>query len=73
MTEFVRVTDKETGHRYSVPRSLYESTPNLYRELKQPATDRAGRPLPPEYHKTSDAAPASDQEAGDTANTEKEK
>lgn len=72
MADYVRVTDKETGHKYTVTRARLEANPNLFRELKQPAADRAGRPLPPEY-KTTDAPAASDKQAGDTANTEKEK
>ena len=75
MTDFVRVRDKETGHHYSVPRSRFVATPELWQELKQPATDRGGDPLPPKYHTSvskeaekKDSAP----KTGQSADTNKE-
>lgn len=70
MPEFVRVKDKETGHHYSVSRERFDRSPDLWQELKQPATDSAGDPLPPKY-KTTVSAEAG-KKAGPTANTEKE-
>ena len=81
MTDYVRVRDKETGHHYSVPRSRFDATPELWQELKQPATDRGGMPLPPKFKRdkggsarpkkpvTPDADPAPDQN-GQTAGSE---
>lgn len=69
MTDYVRVRDKETGHHYSLPRDRFDSSPDLWTELKQDATDSAGDPLPPKY-KTSVSAD-SDTKAAKPA-TEKE-
>jgi hypothetical protein len=41
--EWIRVRDKETGHHYSV--SVVD--PDIHQELKQPALDANGSPLPP--------------------------
>ena len=71
MPKFVRVTDKATGHKFSIPRERYDANPDAFRELKQDATAPNGTPLPPEY-KTTDVAPASVKQAGSTANTTKE-
>ena len=43
---FVRVTDKETGHKYSVARDAVD--PARHRVLTAPATSPDGRMLPPE-------------------------
>lgn len=70
MADYVRVRDKETGHHYSVTRERYDASPELWQELKQPAADAAGEPLPVKYH-TSVSAEAT-KRAGSAAN-EKEK
>ena len=70
MPELVRVTDIATGHKFTIDRAKYDANSTAYRELKQPATDPAGFPLPPEY-KTPDA-PTSVKQAGTSANTTKE-
>lgn len=71
MAEYVRVSDKETRHHYSVPREQYDATPELWDELKQPAADAAGDPLPPKYH-TSVAKSAPEKQAAKPATSEKE-
>lgn len=71
MADYVRVRDKETGHHYTVSRDRYERTPDLWQELKQPATDSAGDPLPPKFKTTVSAEAA--KKAGSTADTDKEK
>lgn len=55
MIEFVRVRDKETGHHYSVPRARFEVKRELWQELKQPATDGGGAPLPPKFRRKKGA------------------
>lgn len=50
MPEYVRVRDKETGHHLTISRSQYDRESDLWQELKQPATDAAGDPLPPKHH-----------------------
>lgn len=48
MPEYVRVTDKDTGHKLTVPRSALPH--GNYTELKADAVDTlTGDPLPPEY------------------------
>ena len=72
MPEYVRVSDKETRHHYSIPRERYELSPELWDLLKsEPATAPSGEPMPPTY-KTPDASPASAKQAGSSANTDKE-
>ena len=70
--EYVRVRIKETGAHKSIPRATFERSPELYSELKQPATLSDGRPLP-DKHKTSVAAAASEKKASQTAATTTEK
>lgn len=70
MTQYVRVRDKDTSHHYSIPRSRYDATPELWQLLKQPATDAGGDPLPAKHH-TSVSAEA-DKKAGESADTKKE-
>ena len=51
-TEWVRVTDKDTGHKLSIRRSALPH--GNYNELKQPAVDPlTGDALPPELNTTS--------------------
>jgi hypothetical protein len=52
MAEYVRVSDKETGHHLSILRETFDANPDVWRELKQDATYLDGSPLPPKY-KTS--------------------
>lgn len=52
MAEYVRVADKETGHHLSVLRSQYDRNPDVWRELKSPATYADGTPRAAK-HKTS--------------------
>lgn len=71
MPEYLRVRDKETGHHYSVTRESFDANPDAWQELKQPATDSAGDPLPAK-HKTTVADSATDKQAAKSANTDKE-
>ena len=62
MTEYVRVTDADTGHKLSIPKSALAH--GNYRELKQDAVDPlTGDPLAPELNTNS----------GQKADTSKEK
>ena len=61
---WVRVKDKTTGYRYSVTERAFD--PEAHQKLKQPAADRAGRPLPPEYDVSSSS------KSGQSAATTKE-
>lgn len=54
MSEFVRVRDKVTGHHFSMPVSGFD--PDEVVELKQPATNSDGDPLPPKYKTTVDVS-----------------
>lgn len=45
--EYVRVKDKDTGHKYSVIASAVDE--NAHQVLKQPAVGDDGTPLPPEH------------------------
>ena len=47
MPNYVRVTDKDTGHKLSVPESAVPH--GNYTVLKADAVDVAGDPLPPEF------------------------
>lgn len=71
MAEYVRVRDKDTGHHYSVTRERFDRSPELWQELKQPATDSTGTPLPPKY-KTTVTAAATGKQAAKPATSEKE-
>lgn len=64
MPEYVRVSDKSTGHHYSVLAAEVESNPDAYRVLKQPAVDHNGDPLPGEI-------PESTGQQATTTNKEK--
>jgi hypothetical protein len=56
MSEFVRVRDKDTGHKRSVHPA--EVAHGDYQVLKEPAVDPiTGDILPPEYAKPSGEAP----------------
>ena len=61
--EWVRVKDKDTGHKYSVPAGAVDE--NAHQVLKQPAADLACDPLPAEHNESP--API-----GQKATTEKE-
>lgn len=65
--KWVRVTDRDTGHRLSVPESAVPH--GNYAVLKQDAVDVAGDPLPPEFG----AVKSSVATSGQQADTEKEK
>lgn len=71
MAEFIRVSDKETGHHLSIRRSTFDANPEAWRELKQDATYADGTPLPPK-HKTSVSTEAAKKTGGQSADTEKE-
>lgn len=45
--KYVRVKDKDTGHKYSVVEGAFQE--DAMQELKQPATDRHGLPLAAEF------------------------
>ena len=65
--DWVRVTDKDTGHKLSIRRS---SLPHgNYTELKQDAVDFAGDPLPPEFNTLESLS----NNSGQQADTKKEK
>lgn len=69
MPEYVRVTDLDTGHKLTIPRSALPH--GNYRELKADAVDVAGDPLPPEFGAT--APLSSPTTSGQEADTKKEK
>ena len=69
MPEYVRVTDQDTGHKLSIPRSALPH--GNYRELKADAVDVAGDPLPPEFNATKPLS--STTTSGQEADTTKEK
>ena len=69
MSNYVRVRDKESGHHYTVSRSRFDTNPDLWQELKQPATDSAGTPLPPKY-KTTVAKQVTEKQAAKPATSE---
>ena len=73
MPEYVRVRDKETGHHLSIPRAQFEREGDVWQELKQPATDAAGEPLPPKYHTSvsSETEKKASQPAATSSNKEK--
>lgn len=64
-----RVTDKDTGHRLSIPASALPH--GNFTVLKQPASDVAGDALPPEHNATKPLS--STTTSGQSADTEKEK
>lgn len=70
MPEYVRVSDKETRHHYTITRERFDGSPDLWDELKQPATDAAGDPLPPKYR--TSVSTETEKRAGSTATSEKE-
>lgn len=47
MPTYVRVKDKDTGHKFSVIASAVDE--DAMQVLKQDAVDISGEPLPPEY------------------------
>lgn len=75
MPELVRVSDKLTGHHYTVPRTVADSDPGRYRVLKSAAVDVNGAPVPPKpsIRKTTSApAEATADLAADTTEAIKE-
>ena len=66
MADYVRVRDKETGHHLSISRAQFEREGDVWQELKQPAVDAAGDPLPPKHH-TSVATEAAGKKASQSA------
>lgn len=71
MSDYVRVRDKETGHHVSILRSQFEQDGDVWQELKQPATDTGGAPLPPKFH-TSVSAETEKKASQSAAGSEKE-
>lgn len=71
MDEYVRVADKETGHHLSIPKRRFDAAPELWRELKSPATYADGTPRPAKYK--TDASTEAEKTAARSAGTEKEK
>ena len=65
---YVRVTDKDTGHRISVRESAVPH--GNYTVLKADAVDVGGDPLPPEYNATKPLS--STTNSGQQADPEKE-
>lgn len=68
-SDYVRVTDTDTGHKVSIPRSALPH--GNYRELKADALDVGGEPLPPEYGAVKPLS--STTTSGQSADTTKEK
>ncbi|MGZ5422636.1 MAG: hypothetical protein ACXWDF_10730 [Aeromicrobium sp.] len=67
--KFVRVTDKDTGHKRTIRES--QLAHGNYTVLKADAVDAVGNPLPPEYGAVK---PLSNNNTdGQTANDTKEK
>jgi hypothetical protein len=71
MSKYVRVRDKETGHHYTVTRARFDASPDLWQELKQPATEPSGDVRPPTY-KTTVAEAAAGKKAAKPATSEGE-
>lgn len=69
MPEWVRVKDKDTGHKLTVLAQELENNPDAYAELKQDAVDHNGDPLPPEF---SDAKSAGTTKAKTATDNTKE-
>lgn len=69
MPKYVRVTDRDTGHRLSVPESAVAH--GNYTVLKADAVDVAGDPLPPEHDATKPLS--STTNSGQQAESTKEK
>lgn len=68
--DWVRVTDRETGHKLSIRRSALPH--GNYTELKADAVDpMSGEPLPPEYDAVKPLS--STTTSGQQAETQKEK
>lgn len=67
--EYVRVTDKDTGHKLSIPRSALPH--GNYTELKADAVDVGGNPLAPEFGAVKPLS--SNTTSGQSAGNEKEK
>ena len=68
-SKWVRVTDTDTGHKLTIPRS--DLTAGNYRELKADAVDVNGDPLPPEHGATKPLS-SSTTEAKTATDTTKE-
>ena len=64
MPDLIRVRDTATGHHITISAALAERYKSRYVELKQDATDRDGRPLPP-IHKIASATRAERRPAPD--------
>ena len=47
MTKWIRVSDKRTGHQYTVAEHAFE--PEIYSKVSDPATDANGNPRPPKH------------------------
>ena len=70
--DYVRVRDRETGAHVSISRARYERQKDLWQELKQPATDAGGTPLPVK-HRTSVSTEAEKKASRTAASDNKEK
>lgn len=64
MPEYVRVTDKDTGHKLTILRS--QLSHGNYRELKEDAVGVSGDPLPPEHNAVKTATTTEAKTANDT-------
>lgn len=49
MPEYLRVTQKDTGHELTISQSMYDFAPSAYDKLDDPATGPDSEPLPPKY------------------------
>lgn len=47
MTDYTRVSDKETGHEYTVPAHLFNE--RAHKRLDNPAVDVRGQVIPAKY------------------------
>lgn len=61
--EFVRVTDKSTGHELTIPREAWEGNRDLFAQVQKPAVDDNGDPLPPTHASATDSGTKSGQKA----------
>ena len=53
MPEYVRVKDKDTGHKLTVLAQEAEANADAYQVLKQDAVDHNGDPLAPEFSEST--------------------
>ena len=60
----VRVTDKASGHQYTIPERLFD--PEKHKKTGKPALGPDGLPAPPKYKTNLPAAAAGEDEKKET-------